>query len=167
MKRALAATLLTMTVAACSTDAPDKAPTLDVASPARGALVADSTTVTVTGTVTDDHAGVKVTVAGQDVPVAKDGSFSASVTIPPGVSIIETHAIDKAGNDVRDVRSVLAGDLAPSDGTTGGQFGARAGVKALNAVASSVATTAKAIDYTAAVQPLNPACNNGGCLGAV
>src|SRR5689334_16623640 len=112
MMRVLAAALL-LTVVACSSDAPDKPPVLEVQSPARGTL-ADSDTITVTGHVTDDHAGVKVTVAGTEVPVGADGSFTATVTAVPGVDIIETHAIDSGNNDVRDVRSVLAGTLAPS-----------------------------------------------------
>jgi hypothetical protein len=161
--RVLAASLL-LTVVACSTEA-DKPPVLEVSSPARG-TIADAETVTVTGHVTDDHSGVKVMVAGVEAPVAKDGSFSVEVTVPPGIAIIETHALDTGGNDVRDVRSVLAGDLAPSDGTTGGQVGARAGTTALTAVANAIATTAKAVDYTAAVQPMNPVYDNGGCLGA-
>ncbi|HUS28558.1 MAG TPA: hypothetical protein VMZ53_08615 [Kofleriaceae bacterium] len=162
--RVLAAALL-FSVVACSSEEADKPPVLEVSSPARG-TVADAETVTVTGHVTDDHAGVKVTIAGTEVAVAADGSFSASVPVPPGIAIIETHAIDKGGNDVRDVRSVLAGKLAPSDGTQAGQVGARAGTTALTAVANAVATTAKAIDYTAAVQPMNPVYDNGGCLGA-
>jgi hypothetical protein len=162
--RAIAAALL-LTVVGCSSDEPDKAPVLEITSPARGTL-ADAETITVTGHVTDDHAGVRVTVAGTDVAVAADGSFSAEVAVVPGVDIIETHAIDKGGNDVRDVRSVLAGTLAPSDGTQAGHVGARAGTKALTAVANTLAATAKAIDYTAAVQPMNPVYDNGGCLGA-
>jgi hypothetical protein len=162
--RVLAATLL-LTVVACSSEEADKPPVLEVTSPARGTL-ADAETVNVTGRVTDDHAGVKVTVAGTEVTVGADGSFSADVPVPPGIAIIETHAIDKGGNDVRDVRSVLAGELAPSDGTQAGHVGARAGTTALTAVANAVATTAKGIDYTAAVQPMNPVYDNGGCLGA-
>lgn len=161
--RALAAALLF--TLACSAEDADKPPVLEVTSPARGALNADSDQVTVTGRVTDDGA-VRVTVGGIDVATAKDGSFSATITVPPGVAIIETHAIDTAGHDVRDVRSVLAGTLAPSDGTTGGQLGARAGASALAAIGNAVGEQAKAIDYTAAVQPMNPVYDNGGCLGA-
>src|SRR4051812_5289095 len=163
MMRGFAATLLTLTVFGCSAEEADKPPVLEVTSPARGTL-ADSDTVTVTGTVTDDGA-VKVMIAGNEVPVAKDGTFTAQVAVQPGIAIIETHAID-AHHDVRDVRAVLSGKLAPSDGTTGGQVGARAGVAALTAVGNAMATTAKAIDYTAAVQSMNPVYNNTGCLGA-
>jgi hypothetical protein len=163
MMRAIAAAML-FTIACSADQADDKVPTLEVTSPARGTL-ADSDQVTVTGRVTDDGA-VKVTVAGTEVATAKDGTFSATITVPPGIAIIETHAVDGAGHDVRDVRSVLSGDLAPSDGTTGGQVGARAGASALTAIGNAIGEQAKAIDYTAAAQALNPVYNNDGCLGA-
>jgi hypothetical protein len=88
------------------------------------------------------------------------------VPVTAGVDLIETHAIDSAGNDVRDVRAVLAGTLGPTDGTAKGQVGARAGATALRAVGTAVGTAAKAIDYTAAAQALNPVYDNSGCLGA-
>ncbi|HEY5946717.1 MAG TPA: hypothetical protein VIV40_14540 [Kofleriaceae bacterium] len=164
MMRVLAAALLLAAIG-CSSEGTDTPPTLEVTSPARGAL-ADASTVTVTGRVADAEGPVKVTVAGNAVTPAKDGTFTTTVTLDPGVDLIETHAIDSSGNDVRDVRAVLAGSLAPTDGTAAGQVGARAGATALRAVGNAVATSAKAIDYTAAAQALNPVYNNDGCLGA-
>src|SRR5262245_60073584 len=122
MMRILAASLL-LTIA-CSSEGTDTPPTLEVTSPARGTL-ADAASVTVTGRALDKDGPVKVTVAGVEVTPAKDGTFTADVPLAPGIDLIETHAIDSAGNDVRDVRAVLAGSLAPSDGTQAGQVGAR------------------------------------------
>jgi hypothetical protein len=164
MMRVLAAALLIAAIG-CSTDSDNTPPTLEITSPARGTL-ADADTVTVTGRATDAEGAVKVTVGGVEVTPAKDGTFTASVPVTPGIALIETHAIDKGGNDVRDVRAVLAGTLGPTDGTTKGAVGARAGVTALRAVGTAIGTTAKAIDYTAAAQALNPVYDNGGCLGA-
>jgi hypothetical protein len=161
MRALLAALLLT---ACTSSSGPDAAPVLTVLTPERGTF-ADGTTVTVTGTVTDDGP-VKVTVAGQEVTPAKDGSFTATVTVDPGISIIETHAIDRGGHDVRDVRAVLAGSVAPTDGTTPAPIGARAGTAALAAIGTSIGHAAEQIDYTAAAQALNPVYDNGGCLAA-
>lgn len=165
MMRVLAAALLVAATACSSQVADETPPTLEVTSPARGTL-ADGESVTVTGRALDAEGPVKVTVAGIEVTPAADGTFSATVPVAPGVHIIETYAIDKVGNQVRDVRAVLAGTLAPTDGTAIGQVGARAGVTALRAVAGAVATAAKGIDYTAAAQALNPVYNNDGCLGA-
>jgi hypothetical protein len=161
MRAAIAALLL----AACTSAAgPDTPPTLNVQTPARGTF-ADGTQVTVTGTVSDDGP-VKVTVAGQEVTPAKDGSFTATVTVAPGVSFIETHAIDRGGHDVRDIRAVLAGSVGTTDGQTAAPIGARAGTAALAAIGTSLGQAAQNIDYTAAAQALNPVYNNGGCLGA-
>ena len=75
MMRAIAAAMLfTLACSAQDDDANDKAPILEVRSPARGTF-AESDQVTVTGRVTDEGA-VKVTVAGTEVTPAKDGSFS-------------------------------------------------------------------------------------------
>ncbi|HEX5064198.1 MAG TPA: hypothetical protein VFV99_32715 [Kofleriaceae bacterium] len=167
MMRLLAAALL-VSVIGCSSSEEGKAdtpPTLEVTSPARGTF-ADADTVTVSGRATDKEGPVKVTVGGMAVTPAADGTFTATVPVTPGVDLIETHAIDSAGTDVRDVRAVLAGTLGPTDGTAKGHVGARAGVTALRAVGNAVAATAKTIDFTAAAQALNPVYNNTGCLGA-
>jgi hypothetical protein len=165
MMRVIATVLLLAAVACSSEDSDNTPPTLEVTSPARGTF-ADADTVTVTGRAIDAEGAVKVTVGGVEVTPGKDGTFTATVPVTPGISLIETHAIDKGGNDVRDVRAVLAGTLGPTDGTAKGQVGARAGVTALRAVGTAIGTAAKAIDYTAAAQALNPVYDNSGCLGA-
>lgn len=144
------------------TDAP---PTLQVTSPQRGATV-DGDSLTVTGTATGG-AGLTVTVDNTPVTLAKDGSFTATVPATPGISIIETHAKDQAGHDVRDVRAVLAGTLAASDGTQAATIAAHASPAVLTAVGKTVASDAEAVDYTSVAQQLNPVYDNGGCLGAV
>ncbi len=167
MLRTLAASLLVLIGCSSAGEGEDLPPTLEVTSPARGALAGDAETVTVTGRVTDDQPGVKVTVGGTQVTPAADGTFSAEVPLGTGVELIEVHAIDSAGNDVRDVRAVLAGALGPTDGTQTGQLGARAGVTALRGIGNAVATAAKGIDFKAAAMSMNPLYNDDGCLGAV
>jgi hypothetical protein len=167
MMRVLAAALLVTSVIACSSanNDDDTPPTLEITAPARGTF-AEAETVTVSGRAVDKEGPVKVTVGNTEVTPAADGTFTATVQVADGVHLIETHAIDKAGNDVRDVRAVLAGTLAPTDGTATGQVGARAGVTALRAVGGAIGNAAKMIDYTAAAQAMNPVYNNDGCLGA-
>ena len=163
MMRAIAASLLCV-VACSSGDANDPAPTLEITSPARGTM-AEGDTVTVTGRVTDNGT-VRVMVAGVEAATANDGTFSITIPVSNGVEIIETHAIDGAGNDVRDVRAVLAGKLAPSDGTSVARIGASAGLSAIRAVGAAVATQANNIDFQAAALAMNPVYDNSGCLGA-
>jgi hypothetical protein len=158
-----------MVLAACSggggTEAEDAEPTLAITSPQRGAFT-DTTTVTVAGTVSDDHEGVRVTVNGADVTVNADGSFSTTVTVEPGMAFLETHAIDSRGQDVRDVRAAIAGDVAPSNGSVKAALGARLAPAGLTTVGGAIGTAAEAIDFTAAAKAMNPVYNNDGCLGA-
>ena len=142
----------------------DSPPTLSIDSPTRGTTV-DGESVTVTGHATAADA-VHVTVNGTATPVAADGSFTATLTVASGIDVIETHATDAAGNDVRDVRAVLAGPLAASDGTHAAPIGTHASAATLATIGNAMAADARAVDYTAAVQPLNPVYNNTGCLGA-
>ncbi len=143
----------------------DAPPTLEILTPERGALD-DAGQVTVTGHVQDDAPGVRVTLNGVEVTVENDGSFTSTIQVPPGIAILETHAIDKSNHDVRDVRAVLAGNLAPSDGKTASKIGARLGRAGIRTVGNALATSAEAIDFTAAATAMNPIYDNGGCLGA-
>ena len=164
MKTSFALLVLAAGCSSSSSQEPaDTGPILEVTSPARS-TVTDATQVTVTGTAAN---ATKVTVNGSDVTPAADGSFSATITVDPGIGIIETHATDEAGDDVQDVRSVLAGTIGTTDGKTAGSIGARVGTTALTAIGSAVGKTAHALDYTTLSQAFNPVYNNGGCLGAV
>ena len=80
-------------------------PDLDLATPSdRAATLA--ATVDVGGTVTDAH-DVALTVNGADVPVADNGTFSASVAVPLGESVVTVVATDVLGNATTVERAVL------------------------------------------------------------
>jgi Glucodextranase, domain B len=162
---------LLIVIAACgnATTAPDQPtspPVLIITAPARGTNV-DGASVTVSGTATVSSGAPTVTINSAGVAVGSDGSFSADVEVAPGISLIETHAIDETGSDTRDVRAVLAGTLATSDGSEQATIAAEASPAALTAIGGAIATDAKAIDFTQAAQALNPVYDNSGCLGAV
>ena len=160
------AALVVCGFAGCSAEAvEDTPPVLEITSPQRGTQL-DGDTVTVTGIVKDDGK-VRVTIGSTEVVPAADGSFSATITVAPGIDLIETHAIDDGGHDVRDVRAVMSGTLAPTDGSVRAPVAARAGTAAITAVGNAMAATAETIDFTAAVGAMNPVYNNTGCLGAV
>jgi hypothetical protein len=161
IRAALAVGLLGCSAAEQVTDTP---PILEITTPQRGTF-SDAGEVMVSGRVTDEGP-VRVTLDGTDISVAADGTFNTTITVEAGISIIETHAIDAAGNDVRDVRAVLAGTLAPSDGTVDSPIGARLGPAGLDAVGDAIAGAAENINFTTAAQAMNPVYNNTGCLGA-
>jgi hypothetical protein len=167
MKRACILVL----AAACGTsattpDEPSSPPVLIITAPGRGTNVAGGS-VTVSGTATVSSGTPTVTINSAGVAVGSDGSFSTEVQVTPGISLIETHAIDETGSDTRDVRAVLAGTLATSDGSEQATIAAEASPAALTAIGDAIASDAKAIDFTQAAQALNPVYDNTGCLGAV
>jgi hypothetical protein len=163
--RALALIALVAPLGACAaTDS--SPPVLEVTRPERGTL-ADDTTITVAGRVHDDApGGLRVTVNGVVAAVAPDGSFQATLEATPGVTILETIAIDAAGNRDRDVRAVLAGTLAPADGVVADALGVHVGRSGLAAIGQVVGDTVTRMDLTAAVAPMNPVFYDPGCLGA-
>src|SRR5262245_229623 len=130
--------VLVSTLVACGSSEPGTPadqgpPTLSVDSPTRGTTV-DGSTVNVTGHVTGGTGAVQVTVSGSVATVGSDGAFAAQVPVNAGISVIETHAIDSLQHDVRDVRAVLAGTLAASDGTIAAPIATHASRNALNKV---------------------------------
>ncbi|MEZ4366557.1 MAG: hypothetical protein R2939_09755 [Kofleriaceae bacterium] len=93
-----------------------RAPRIAVSSPARGTIVGDVSTVTVTGVVTDDDDQVaSVTVNGVAAEVTATGAFTAEVPVGAGVALLAVTATDAAGNHATDTRAVLAGPTAPID----------------------------------------------------
>ncbi len=82
------------------------APTLEWL-PGEGTAVLEPV-VTVSGTVADEHAGVtSVTVQGEPVEVADDGTFGAEVSLDPGVNEVTVTATDAVGNEVSQTREVV------------------------------------------------------------
>ncbi len=144
-------------------------PVLAIASPERGTFV-DGAALVVRGTASPGSArhdgAVRVTVNGGEVPVGADGAFTTTLQLTSGLTIVETHAIDATGRDVRDVRAVLAGPFAVSDGSIATPIAARIGGAGLRAIGTALAASAKAIDFAAAAKAMNPVYDNPGCLGA-
>ncbi len=169
MMRAVSAFLfLGLTAAACSsaggdTESDGVPPTLEITSPERGTF-SEQESVVVTGRVTGDK--VKVTVNGQSIVPGSDGAFSAAVTVGKGLGFLETHAIDADGDDVRDVRAVLAGPVSATDGSIAAPMAAKADAAALMKVGAAIGNTAEGIDFNAAVAAMNPVFHDDGCLGA-
>ncbi|MCX5744655.1 MAG: hypothetical protein NT062_19375 [Proteobacteria bacterium] len=141
----------------------DLAPELAIVQPERGRFV-DGEPLVVAGRARDD-AAVRVTVNGAAVTTAPDGSFTTTLRLPAGLATIETHAIDATGHDVRDVRSVLVGPFASSDGARA-PIAVRLGHGGLATLGQALGAAARSFDVTAAARAHNPVFENGGCLGA-
>jgi hypothetical protein len=106
-------------LSACLVDAPDvcgnrtvladvDGPTIDVYTPARGAMLSGDQKVLVSGKVWDAHNGVaEVTLNGQTIAVAPDGAFSAPMDSVHGLNLVDVVATDHVGNEGRATRSYL------------------------------------------------------------
>lgn len=91
-------------------------PVVTLSSPNRGAFLVKGQTdlIDVKGVATDRVTSVaEVSVNGQIVPVAPDGSFSAQVSPVEGGSILVVEAKDAAGHTGNTTRGVIYGDFAP------------------------------------------------------
>lgn len=148
--------------AACTSGPEDTvAPTLLITSPERGTM-SDSGTVTVTG----ETDATEVTIAGQAVEVAADGTFSQEIALTSGIRVIETIAKDPSGNQARDVRAVLAGNLVPTGQMVPNAVGAHLGPQALTVLGDVVERTVEEMDLMALVGTAPLVDEGSSCLGA-
>lgn len=79
--------------------------------PLRGSTLSGSSTVTVTGVVTDEVSGVaSLRINDAEVAIGADGSFQQTVTAVHGMNIIESVATDGAGQEEKSWRSFYYSD---------------------------------------------------------
>jgi len=88
------------------------APVLEVSSPADG-LVTNKEVVDVAGIATDTYLD-NVTINGNPVQVAQDGSFSTRIIVNEGVNVLTITATDKVGHSVTETRTVNVGLALPT-----------------------------------------------------
>ncbi len=142
------------------------APQLTITSPDRGTLL-EGGEVVVRGQVADLDSGIgEVAVNGVAAQVASDGTFTATLTVPPGITVLETIARDRAGNQSRDVRALLSGTFATVDQSVGQAVAARLGPGAFGVLGDLLAGVLHQADLAGLAQELNPLVDEGGsCLG--
>jgi len=87
-------------------------PAINLTAPAEGAKFSTLST-TVSGSISD-ASPVTVTVNGQSLPVAADGTFSGPVSLTQGANALTVVAIDAAGNTAQVVRNVRANTVLPT-----------------------------------------------------
>jgi hypothetical protein len=144
-----------------------KAPKIVVEAPERGTLLPGYET-RVRGYVSDDDSGLdRVEVNGQLVPVGPDGRFDATVQVGEGLTLLHTRAYDRAGNEGRDTRSVLAGTFAPQDNNVANAVIARIDHNTLGVLGDIVENFVATNDLAMLAAGFNPVVDAGGsCLGA-
>jgi hypothetical protein len=142
------------------------APRIVVESPLRGTMTEDGQVV-VTGHVSDDESGVaSVLINGQEAPVADDGTFALNLTLPFGITMLESVVTDEAGNQNDDLRAILNGTMAPQGSTVSDAVIAKVNKQTLGVLEGAVENLVEGVDFGEVAQPLNPLVDVGNsCAG--
>ncbi len=174
MKLSLPLLAALLALSACSSgdkgDAPVdddfSAPLIVISSPLRGTMTADGL-VLVEGHVSDEGSGVaQLEINGAPAEISDDGSFSLSIPLPYGITLLESVAIDNAGNRSDDLRAILNGTMAPQGTVVDDALIAKINKQTLGVLEGSVESLAESTDFGEVAQPLNPIADMGGsCLG--
>ncbi len=173
MRNLFIASGISLLAASACTSAPaplPDPPVLTVTSPARSLIQGAPGNVTVTGTVAPNPEGTPITgVMVNDVAatVGADGSFTATVMVEAGATLIHTEATDKAGGKADDTRSVEAGTAMTAGSMIPNAITTAISTQAFAKISTAAETLIKAEDFSTLLAPYQPMLNTGGsCLGA-
>jgi hypothetical protein len=161
--------LLTTIVVACVAPTPPP-PDLRVTSPKRGLVQGSSGRVVVTGTAvpgTDGALVTRVVVNRQPATLAADGTFTATVDVPPGAMLLETIAFTEEGGSATDARAVQVGELRPVTSNIERAVVASLSADAFAKLSSAAGPLVKGMDLMAQLEPLQPMANFGDSLANV
>ena len=165
--------LIALTVAGCADHAYDpnapaydpNAPTVHITTPARGTVAGDVQTITVSGDAEDDVAVASLTVNGQAVSVAADNTWTTSIPVTPGTSIIEAVATDASGNQGKAHRAFVAGPMAPIAQGVPQAITAALSAQTFDAIGRGASTFMNTADLEAMISPHNPVYEAGADNG--
>ncbi|HET9623205.1 MAG TPA: hypothetical protein VFP84_17650 [Kofleriaceae bacterium] len=162
--------LLVLAASACGSGAaaPIDPPVLTITSPVRALVQGQSGQVTVTGTVAPGASGdvVKtVTVNDTAATLNADGSFSATITVGAGTTLIQTVATDERGGAATDVRALQAGALKPVGSNIPSAVTAAMSTDSFAKLSAAAGPLIKGLDLGKLVAPLQPLASFGStCL---
>jgi hypothetical protein len=139
-------------------------PILQVMSPARSMIANAAGTITVTGMVAPNPTGGPVSsvkVNDTKATLAPDGSWSATIEVAPGATLIHTVAVDSAGGTAPATRATRAGARRASGSMVQEAVGDAVSPKMYTTVADLATTAITTANLTAFVQPLTPIAHAG------
>ncbi len=157
--------VLLATTAACEGSLPPP-PILTVTSPARG-LVQEAGQVVVKGIALPNPNGDRVTnVTVNRVPaiLAADGSFTATIDIPTGATLLETVAISEYGGAATDARAVHIGRLQPVGTNIDRALTAALSTDAFARLSAAAGPIIKSLDLPALLAPMQPMVSLGDSI---
>ena len=146
------------------------APRVHILTPARGTIAGDVSTLTVTGTATDDSGKIaSLSVNGVETYVQADGSFTVEVPVVPGTNLLHAVATDADDNSGKETRAVVAGPMSTLARQIPDAITATISAQTLSALATGAGTFIESGDLMSAIAPMNPVVDAGGgpdCLYA-
>ena len=152
---------------ACGGSGPGQAkepPVLRVTSPARSVIQGHAGALTVSGTAVpgpDGDAVTHVVVNGVEATLQPDGSFTASLDVAEGETLIETVAKDESGTQATDTRAIQAGQLLPVGSNIQGAVAAALSTDAFTRLSAAAGPIIKGISIPALIAPLQPMLSVG------
>jgi hypothetical protein len=160
--------LLTLVASSCTVGFQPDPPLLEVLTPQRSLIQDQAGPVTVTGTVAPNPTGApvaKVSVNGVQATVKADGTWTATIDVPIGATLIHTIASDQAGGLATDTRSVLAGERRAPGQNVESAIGASISAPAFAKLAGVATSALKAANLTQLITPMNPVARSGDEAG--
>lgn len=136
-------------------------PILEIVSPERG-TTSPTTSIEITGRAVDDIGVAEVSVNGVAAKLDGDGNFAVTLNATEGITLLETVAIDDAGNEARDARAVLAGTLVDLATPVAAGLVGHLDSSAMAGLGVIVGDVANGIDWTALAKTYNPVAGSGG-----
>lgn len=155
---------------ACLVGGEDQAdpPLLRVTSPQRSLIQDRTGPLVVTGTVAPNPTGAavaSVVVNDTRATINADGTFTATIEIPAGATLIHTVATDAAGGIATDTRSVLAGERRAPGSSIHNAIAASISAPAFTQIGNAAGKLIKSADLKALIAPLNPIVHAGDETG--
>jgi hypothetical protein len=130
-------------------------PAITLTGPSPGTFTTDGT-ATVQGSVPDATVIASLTVNGDPVTVASDGSFSDAIGLATGLNVIEVEATDTTGRVSRQIVSVISGSFADPSQPIANAFAVRMNQGSLDAIAAVAQSKIGGDTLASALMARNP-----------
>lgn len=169
LSRSSLSILIAASVAACVGEMPPP-PELRVTSPQRGLVQAGPGRITVEGVARPGPSGSPVTrvdVGDVRATLAPDGSFTATVDVPDGATLLETVATSEEGGSATDARAVHAGELRAVGSNVERAITASLSAESFARLAAAAGPLVRSMDLQALLAPLQPMANLGDSIANV
>jgi hypothetical protein len=166
MRNLIVASGLTILASACGSAPlpPADPPVLRVTSPMRSLVQDHAGTIAVSGTVAPNEEGAavdSVMVNNVAATVGVDGSWTATIQIQEGASLIHTVATGHDGGEATDTRSVQAGELRAPGSNIENALSVSLSADAFAKISNAASSMIKTLDISSMVQSMNPMQHSG------